>query len=288
MTTRRAASIAPVLLAVVMTAVVLGAVVWRIHLHSLEEQIAQKKSALKRLSVSQGIAPTEDVFAYLKERDEALLKAYHQWLDRIVVADTAETASADLQLFFQERVHEVQRALERLAAGRNVAVPEMIGLPKELPPTETVPRLLAQLALAQAATGLILEQGTIPVSTIKLEDPEPVNGVDSRAVLLTRVPLRVRMTSTLPQLMRMLEAFGRARPLIDVRALRLVGGAQGTDLLESELLLARYLPTTQLDALLEMEEAETQAEPTKENSGRPKKPRTSQKKGTRAETDDGA
>lgn len=287
MANRSAASFTPVLSAVVMTAALLVAVAWRVHLHDLDEQIAQRRFALKRLSVSQGVAPTEDVHAYFKQRDEALLKSYRQWLSRVVIDEPAPATTADLQLFFQERVHEVQRAIERMAAGRNVAVPEMIGLPKELPPTETVPRLLAQLALTQATVGLILEQGPIVVSSVKLEDPEPVNGAESQIAILTRVPLRVRMTSSLPQLMRLLEAVARARPLIDIRALRLTGGSEEGDRIESELVLARYLPAAPLEPMLEMEVADDKAE-SKSEPAVSKKPRMGEKGASRAETDDGA
>ena len=266
MAPRRDLAVAPIVLAVAVTAAVFGFAVWHMHLHGLDEQIDQRQAAIKRLTVSQGIPPTEDVRTYLKQRDESLRRSYRQWLDRVVVGGIAEAATADPQLFFQERVHEVQRDLERLAAGRNVPVPEMIGLPKELPPTETVSRLLAQLGLTQAVATLILEQGAIPITTFKLEDPESVNSVEGRAVLLTRVPLRVRMRSTLPQLMRLMEACARARPLIDVRALRIASGAQA-DRLEVEVLLARYLPTTQLDALLDAETTEIKEESSKEPSG---------------------
>lgn len=246
---------APIASAVVMTAAFLGLAAWRVHLHLLDEQIGLRRAALKRLTVTQGIAPTDDVVSYLKQRDEALRNAFREWLARVVIGEEAKASTADLQLFFQERVHETQRSMERLAAGRSVPAPEMIGLPKELPPTETVPRLLAQLALAQSAATLVLEQGAIAIATIKLEDPEPVNSAEGRAVLLTRVALRLRMSSTLPQLMRLMEALGRARPLIDVRSLRIISGTEA-DRLETELLLARYLSTTPVDALLQGEAAE--------------------------------
>jgi hypothetical protein len=149
-------------------------------------------------------------------------------------------AQADPQLYFQERFHEVQRALERLAAARDAAVPEQLGFPKELPPSDTVPRLLVQLALMQELAELAFEHQVSALTSLKVEDPQPVSGEDGEGPFVMRLPVRMRVTASLPQLMKILGAIEQKRPLIDVRGLRVASPPAG-DALEVELVLARYL-----------------------------------------------
>ena len=238
----------PVLGALVIGASIAGIVAWRLNLRSLEEQIRAKQKAVKKLTISGGVSPNEDVMAYLTSRQAALEQGYQSWLQLVSVPPLAEAAQADPQLYFQERFHEVQRTLERLSAARGIAVPEQLGFPKDLPPTDTVPRLLAQLSLIQEASEAILEQGVSVLSSLKVEDPEPVADAegDATEAFLTRLPVRIRLTGSLPSVMKVLAAIHRAKPLIDLRSLHLApaasdGSSAGPDQLEAELLLARYL-----------------------------------------------
>ena len=213
---------------------------WWVNLRSIDDQIQETRAALKKSRLSGGIPPNQEVMEYLTARQTALQQREQHWLESIAAPPLAEAASADPQLYFQEQVHELQRTLERLAAARTMPVPEQLGFPKELPPPETVPRLLVQLSLIQEAAELILEQGVNALSSLKIDDPETVPAAEGGEPFLTRLPVRVRLTSSLPQLLKVLGALERVHPLIDVRAIRVLGvGASGP--LEVELLLARDL-----------------------------------------------
>ena len=169
----------------------------------------------------------------------------------------------------------MQRTLERLATARGIAVPEQLGFPKELPPSDTVPRLLLQLSIMREVAELMLQQGVTVLSSLKVEDPEAVTEEEGKSPFLVRLPVRVRFTSSLPHLLNILAVIHRVTPLIDVRLLKIAlpaaaptilgpsapsqgGGARGgaapaaTPLpvkradtldapLEVELLLARHL-----------------------------------------------
>ena len=255
----------PLLGALVLGVALAGVVAWWLNLQSLEDQIKETRAALKKARLSGSIPPNQDVMDYLNSRQTALEGRYQHWLELIAAPPLAEAASADAQLYFQEQFHEVQRTLERLAAARALAVPEQLGFPKELPPSDTVPRLLVQLSLIREAAQLILEQGVAALSSFKVEDPEAVPEEESSEPFLTRLPVRVRLTSSLPALMKILGAIERVRPLIEVRAIRVlsapppnvsVGGAAVPSAapagespgvsgpLEVELMLARYLITS--------------------------------------------
>ena len=221
--------------------VVLSALIgWRLNLQHLDTQITEKRAALKRLVLSGSIPPNQEVMDYFSARQASLEQRYRDWVTRVAAPAVTDAANADPQLYFQEQFHEVQQTIERLAAARSTAVPEQLGFPKDLPPSDTVPRLLVQLSLVEEAARLAFEHGIITVSSLKVEDPQPVAGDAEEGAFLTRVPVRVRLRSSLPRLMHLLGALHAAKPLIDLRFLRIQSGSDA-ELLDVELLLSRYL-----------------------------------------------
>ena len=230
----------PLLSGMIASAALTGVIGWRLNLQGLDGQIEEKEASLKKLVLSGGIPPNQEVTDYLNTRQALFDQRYQHWMKLVASPAMSEAAKTDPQLYFQEQFHEVQQKVQRLAAARSMPVPEQLGFPKGLPPSDTVPRLLAQLALIQEASTLILEQGVTALTSLKVEDPEPVPEAEGMTSFLTRLPVRVRLTSTLPELMVVLRAMERARPLIDVRAIT-VATASKLDLLDVELLLSRYL-----------------------------------------------
>lgn len=240
MTPQRAIPWAPMIGAVAVMAGLAAVVVWCGSLAQFDRKILQTRAGLKKQTLSGHIRPTQDVMDYLShERQKTLETRYHQWLERVTAPPVAD-AGADPQLAFQEQAHEVQRMLEQRASARGMTVPEQLGFPKEVPPPETVPRLLAELALIKEATALMFEQGLISLNAFKVEDPEVVTEAEEAKPFLTRLPLRVRLTASLPQLMRILAALQHTDHLIDVRLIRMAAG-ESPDRLNIELVLARYL-----------------------------------------------
>lgn len=238
--TRRSTGWEALLAAMMAGAAAAGVLAWRVNLQAIDREVKQKRSDIKKLVLSGGIPPNQEVVDYLNARQASLEQRYTHWIEQVTVPPIAEAAAADPQLFFQEQVHEVQRTVERLATARKLAVPEQLGFPKELPPSDTVPRLLVQLSMIEESTGIILQQGVAALTSLKVEDPEPVPEEDGGGPFLTRLPLRVRLTCSLPQLMKTLGALERATPLLDVRTVRVANGAS-PETLDVELLLARYL-----------------------------------------------
>ena len=231
----------PLLGAMVAGAVLAGVFAWRVTLQGIDQQIAAKRSAIRKLVLSGSLPPNQEVADYLAARQTTLEARYQLWLTSVATPPAADAAAqADPQLYFQEQFHEVQRALERLSAARGVSVPEQLGFPKELPPSDTVPRLLMQLSLMQEAAELVFEHQVSALNSLKVEDPQPVSGEEGEEPFVMRLPVRVRLTASLPQLVKILGAIEQKRPLIDVRSLRVTGQPAG-DALEIELILARYL-----------------------------------------------
>lgn len=231
-----------------LTILVGGQVFWRFHLQTLDSLIRDKKRAMKKLSISGGIIPDQAVADYLRKRQASIDARYQHWLKRAVAAPAADATVTDLQLYFRERFHEVERALEKAASARNMAVPDRLGFPKELPPSDTVPRLLIQLSLIQEMGTTIIGGGLAQVTSFKVEDPESVPLTETD-VVLTRLPVRIRLLGSLPQLMQVMAAFEQTHPLVDTRLLRII--AQPSDqaekepkqpqLLQAELVVSRYL-----------------------------------------------
>ena len=197
-------------------------------LQVMDRQIEDAVGSVKRLAVTQGIPPTSDVVQYLTARRQRLGEEYAAWQDRVVVP--AVVRAGDPQLHFQERVHDVQRTLERLATARALPVPELLGVPKELPPSDTVPRLLVQLQLIEETVTLLMERDRLVVRSVRIDDPEPMPSEEPGGLYLHRVPVRVQATAPIDTLMDVLQALGRQQPLVEVSALRVLAqdpGASG-------------------------------------------------------------
>jgi hypothetical protein len=219
---------------------VAGVAGWHLHLQTLHRQIDEKRSALSKLVLSGRIPPNQEVVDYLTSRQASLERRYQQAASLLASVPVAEAAITDPQLYFQEQLHEVQRTLERLATARSLSPPEALGFPKELPPSDTVPRLLVQLALMQDAAKLILGQGVTSLASLKVEDPEMVPEQGRETPFLMRLPVRVRFSGSLPVMMKVLAAFQQAKPIIDLAAVRMTAGAPDQPL-EAEVVVARYL-----------------------------------------------
>ena len=145
-----------------------------------------------------------------------------------------------------------------------------MGLPKELPPTDTVPRFLSQLQLAQQAVELVFAQDVSAVTSFKVEDPEPIPAEEGSGTFLLALPVRVRFTGTLDQTMKVLGALDRVRPLIDVRSLKLAPAAE-TAQLDAELLLARYTVMAVTAKPVDSETQSSAAKKPKRRTGKPRK-----------------
>ena len=259
---------APVIGMAAAVAMVAAGVGWRLHLETLERRVKDRRAALKKLGISGGIPPNPAVLDYFGGRLTALEQAYESWQRMVAPALVAEADGANPQVHFQEQLHEVQQALERLATSHGMLTPQQLGFPKELPPPEVVPRLLAQLSLVKEAAELIMEQGVTLLSSFKLEDPQAVANEGGEGAFLIRVPVRVLLTGSLAQAMKVLEALGRSRPVVDVRALRLAQSTEPNSL-DVELLLCRYLvmPATEEPAMEDEPRADGKKPPAR--AGRP-------------------
>ena len=226
-----------------------GVAGWRLNLQAIDRQLAETRAGLKKLSLSGNIPPNQDVMEYLSARDVAMEERYRSWVRAVTAPPAVDAASsADPQLFFQEELHDVQRMLERLTAARSLPVPEQLGFPKELPPSDTVPRLLIQLSLIKETAQLILDQGVAALTSFKLEDPVSVPEARDEQEkdgevppFLVRFPVRIRLTASLPQLMKIYAAIERVAPLIDVRAMRVSSQDAADRLLDVELVVARHV-----------------------------------------------
>lgn len=217
-----------------------GFVAWQVHVKAIDAQIEQKRATLEKLAVTGRIPPNQDVMDYLTARGATLQERYHYW-ETLAVAPLAEKgARSDPQLYFQEQLHDVQGTLERLAKARGLATPEQLGFPKELPPSDTVPRLLVQLALIEDVAKLVLTQGVTSLTSFKVDDPDPIPERESEEPFLMRLPVRVRLAGSLPVVMKVFGVLQHARPTIDVQGVRMASGST-PDTLDVELVVSRYL-----------------------------------------------
>jgi hypothetical protein len=216
---------------------------WWLRAQALDQAIAGRQSALKSLHLGGGLPPNREVMDYLTTRTVALGKQYQAALELVAPMAVGMEEQADPQLFFQQRFHEVQRTLERLATARGMPVPVQLGFPKELPPPEMVPRLLLQLGLIEDAATHIMAQGISQLTSVKVEDPQAVAPVgEEHEAFLTRLPVRVRLSCSVQVLAKILALGDRARPHIDLQGLHVSTPIESKEL-EVEVVLARYFVT---------------------------------------------
>ena len=216
-----------------------GWILWHLSLQGIDQHVRDRQAALKKLVLTGQVPPNQDVIDYLTARQHALDKRYQDEVAHLQAHLLPEATGTDPQLSFQEHAHDVQRTLQRLATASQLPVPEALGLPKELPPPETVPRLLVQLNLLEEVAELMFQQHLQEIASFKLEDIEFVPGPEGDQPFLVRLPIRVRLTGALAQIMKTLAALERTKPFIDLRGVRLNTKAP-PDVMEGELLLARY------------------------------------------------
>lgn len=222
-------------------AAVAGFMAWRVQLQVIDRQTSQHRSAFKKLHVAGKVPPNREVKEYLEQRGQRLAQAYAMALSRLApMVDTLE-GSADPQLYFQQRVHEVQRTLERLASARKMKIPDQLGFPKELPPADAAPRLLLQLKLIEDAAEIIMEQGISQLVSVRVEDPQPLPAAgEEETPFLMSLPVRLRFAGSLSALTKVLGALDGAVPLMDIQNMKVVK-PPATQELEAELVVARYL-----------------------------------------------
>ncbi len=216
---------------------------WRLSMQAIDQEVERKKTALKSLHVGGRLPPNQEVMDYLTSRTKALETRYQAALHAVTSTPSIAEGHADPQLYFQQRFHEVQRTLERLAMARGMTAPLQLGFPKELPPSDVVPRLLLQLDLIKDASELILPQGVTQLISVKAEDPESVPfGEDGKGSFVTRLPVRFRLTCSLDTWIKLVGMLERAKPLIDFKSVRITASQTSADL-DVECVLARYLAT---------------------------------------------
>lgn len=217
---------------------------WKMRVQAIDQALTDKQAALKTLHLSGHLPPNREVAEYLKGRTAALEAQYQAVLKLATVSDAMREGQADPQLYFQQRVHEVQRTLERLAAARGMKTPEQLGLPKELPPLDVVPRLLLQLALIEDTSELVVDHGITQLVSVKVEDPQNVTAPgEGRESFLMRLPVRLRVVCSLDTLVKVLGVLDRAKPMVDLQAMRLRVPPESQEL-DVELVVARYVATS--------------------------------------------
>ncbi len=227
---------------------------WRLTLRGVEREIAQYRTKLTGLRLSGRVPPNREVMAYLTRRMEALQTQYQQARSLIAPAATQQRSSdADPQLAFQERMHEVQRTLERLTTARGIPIPLELGLPKELPPAEAVPRFLMQLGLIEGLAELAMTvDGVSQLVSFKAEDPrvavpaEKSQAGAEPAAFVTALPVQVHLSCSLSALTKLLHLIDRAQPVMALQRVQIVAPGEATaaanqPALDVELIVARYI-----------------------------------------------
>ena len=244
----RARPSVPMLLLSMAAAAAIAAGVWiKMELARLDGAIAQAHAAVKTLAIGGRLPSAPDVAAYLSERGRALEAHYAAAREWLTAPSEAAAAGVDPQLYFQQRMHEVQQRLERLAVARQLSVPSMLGLPKELPPSDAVPRFLVQVrVIEELAEVVFAESGVSRIESFKVEDPQPLPapGEEAQSFLL-RLPVRVRLACPIEALAKVLGRLERVHPLINLESLHLAANGHDGEML-IDLSAARYLTTSEL------------------------------------------
>ena len=287
-----------------------GIGVWVWQMQTLDQAIAKKRGGLKSFYIGERLPPNRQVTDYFTDRLHAIETQYRIALSLITMNPTVSTDEVrpNPQLFFQERVHEVSRTLERLAAARGIPPATQLGLPKELPPAEAVPRFLIQIGLIEELAEMLMTvPGVLQIESFKIEDPQGVEPLgDEQDSFLTRLSVRVRLGCTLEAIPLVLNVIDRARPLVDLQSLVVtpsrpeakldvksdtkaeakpetktepvsVSGAAATakaklDALDVELVVAHYLFTPPRESTEQPRESERATRPQKSAPRQGKKP----------------
>ena len=224
----------------------MAGVTWGWRVQALDRAIQDTRNNLKKLHVGERVPPNREVMDYFTQRADALTHQYDAALKRLTVgsADQLLAGQADPQLYFQERLHEVRGALERTAKARNMEAPLFLGLPKELPPVDAVPRFVVQVGLMQdIGERLMAVPGVAQVVSLKADDPQEVEPLQKGdESFLMRLPVRVRVQCSLEALGTLLSVWSHSTPVVELQEVH-VNHPPATPTLDVECVVARYVVT---------------------------------------------
>ncbi len=223
-----------------------GALGWWVQVQRLDHLAVEKRKGLKKLQVGDQVPPNQEVVDYFTTRTDALARRYEDALKRLTAGSVTSLVSGqgDPQLYFQQRLYEARGVLERTAKARGMEPPTLLGLPKELPPPDAVPRFLAQVGLMQEAGERIMAlKGVTQVVSLKAEDPQELDAIQKGdEPFLMRVPVRVRVQGSIETMATLMALWTRAAPIVEVRELH-VSATPVQQTLELECVLTQYLVT---------------------------------------------
>lgn len=206
---------------------------------ALTSEITERLQRLKQLQLPGQLAPTPSTLTALQAQHGRLEASYRALAQRIDPTGLPQADPAqEPGLYFGQRLHTLQKDLERRAIANHTTLPQSLGLSEELPRQEDVPWLLKELELVELVVTTLMDQQVQAIELIKVVPRRTIQG--ALKPLMTELGVQVRLKGTMPALMKSLTVFREASPVAAVPELSL----RVTDdpaVLECELVVRSYV-----------------------------------------------
>ena len=214
---------------------------WNESTQVLDGQLRQKLGRIQAQLLPGALVPSPETYAFLHRRTQQLQEQYDKLVKVLDPPGRAGTEGAqDAGLYFRERLHTLQKRLEREATAKGITVTSNFGFPEDLPAKERVPLLLRQLELVDVAATSVITEGASAIELLRALEPRPVEDPRSREPFVWELPLVVRLRCRTPTLIKFLYHMQQVSPLVAIPEVSLKEAQPAEEGLNVEVLLVTY------------------------------------------------
>ncbi|MBI3272504.1 MAG: hypothetical protein HYZ53_26170 [Planctomycetes bacterium] len=150
-------------------------------------------------------------------------------------AFTVRDDASDRLIVYSSAVESVKQALRKLAAGRDVAMPDALGFPEGEVPGAEIPSLLRRLQVVDRVLRLAMELGVRAILSVAPRGDKEDERTDA---VLEREAVTLELQTGFDPLLRLVHALGQKGAFLEVRKLVVDGVDPEKDVLKAKLVVA--------------------------------------------------
>jgi hypothetical protein len=187
---------------------------------SLQEAIRNSEKQIKRYTLADKTLPSAESQKRLEQYLKKCLQNYQTLGDFIDPMILRLPASAqEPGLFYLERLHTVEKKLQRQAALKKINLPKTLGFSEEIPRLEEVEILLRQIEMVDVLSAKLMEGNLSEIYLIKpLKSIERVDS-ETEKPFYCEIPVQIGFISDTESLIRFLYEIKNLSPVIYVEDL---------------------------------------------------------------------
>lgn len=208
----------------------------------LDEELEKRLKDVKRFIRESGTMPSKEYFLKLESENKELEESFLRFKNFIdaKVSNVSLEDSAEVGLYFTERLHELAKRIGGLSNEKGIKVPENLGFSESLPKETLVPILLRQLEMVELACDTLLKEGTDEISSLK--PLKPIDHIDPKTgkLFLKEVPVQIGLRCNTPAFVKFLIKLRESSPVIAVTEMH-VKSDEEAGVIEANLIFSSFM-----------------------------------------------